>query len=210
MRERISHRDHRVAEDRQIGTAAQLFNRIARVRITYSELRGRGRSQMAARGKSHNPYAVRINLPFGGFRPRVANRPQRVLNHRRVLIFRPQAIFQNNRCDADAVEPYGDVMPFVGRKPRVTAAGTNDDRRAGGLVGGRSIELYARDVFGLIALCARRATCPEWNWRRSTRSLCRGLIRILSERGGDDADWNQEQCGFYRYKFHHSASVLKL
>src|SRR5882672_4111662 len=87
----------------------------------------------------------------------------------------------------------------------VTAAGTDDDRRAGGFIGGRLIKLDARNVFGRVALRARRAVCPEGNRRRLTRSLSRGLIQVLSEGGGEYADRKQEQSKICHYEFHHSA-----
>src|SRR5262249_38418232 len=133
-----------------------------------------------------------------------------VLHHRRMLIFRPQSIFQNDRGHAYAVEPHRYVVPFVRREASVTAAGTNDYRRAGGFVGGRLIKLDARNVFGRVALRARRARRPERNRRRLTGSLSRRLIRVLSERGREFADRKQEQSKNCHHEFHHLASLLKL
>src|SRR5262249_4368766 len=106
-----------------------------------------------------------------------------------------------------AVEPHRDVVPFVRREMSVTAAGTNNDRRASGLVRRRLIKLDARNVVGRGALRSRRAVRPEGNRRRLTRSLIRGLIRVLSERSGEYADRNQEQSWNYHYEFHRSASL---
>src|SRR5262245_17471881 len=96
-------------------------------------------------------------------------------------------------------------MPFVRSEMSITAAGTDDDRRAGGFIGGRLIELHARNVFRSLALRARRALLPQGNRRRLVRSLGRRLIRVLSKY----TDGEQEQSKICHHEFHHSASLLK-
>src|SRR5262249_35094415 len=90
----------------------------------------------------------------------------------------------------------------------VTAPGTNDDCRAGGFACGRLVKLNARNVFGIIALCARRGSRPEGNWCRLTRSLGGRLIRILDGRGAEDAERNEEQRWICHHNFNHSASLF--
>ena len=116
---------------------------------------------MAAGGEAEYAYARGVNAPLGRARAHGAQRPRRVLKHRRVVVARPYSVLEHEGRDAQSVEPLGDGPPLVIREVLVAAAGADDDGRAGRLILGRQVDRKFRLVGRPRALGARSALGPE-------------------------------------------------
>ena len=100
--------------------------------------------------------------PLGGPSAHEADRPLRVLERRRVVVARAQAVLQHERGDADRVEPEGDLPALVVRREAaVAAARAHDDGGAVRVLGERAVDGELRLVGRLGAHGARSALGPQ-------------------------------------------------
>src|SRR6476620_5976716 len=132
---------------------------------------------MSSGRESHHPDAIGDDGELGGTRANGANRPLCVAKLDRMMVPRPEAVFQYERGNTHGVVPIGPLTPFMFHRQRAVAATRRDDdccarasaRRAirgdGGLVGIRLTERARRTVFPQQNLLRR---C---GWRRRTWSL---------------------------------------
>src|SRR4051812_18205425 len=94
-------------------------------------MRAERRSQMPARGKSQNPDALFVQIPFlraTANRPKSARRVEQLI---RLVIAHSETIFQNERRNPERIEPFRDVRAFLDvREMRITAARANENGSA--------------------------------------------------------------------------------
>ena len=96
---------------------------------------------MAAGGEAQDPDAMRINLPLHRLGTDGANGMLSIEQRHQEAAF-GQSVFQDDRRDAVPIEPFGNRIAFAFRDMAdVAATGTDDHRRAIGLVFGREIDL---------------------------------------------------------------------
>jgi hypothetical protein len=99
----ISQRDHGIRKNCEIGARAGAFDGIGGVGVAHIEVSCGGRCQMAPRGKAPNTDPIGLNAQRPRARSYGADGAMRVIDHGRVMIFRAQAVLQNERRDTEAV-----------------------------------------------------------------------------------------------------------
>ena len=132
------------------------------LRVGEIEQRRRRGRQMPAGGKAHDADAIGLHAEFRRARSHQTNRPQHVLQRRRVPIARPQPVLHDRRRHAVRGEPARHLMAFVIHGQRaIAAAGADHDERARRLGFGRLIERDGRLVQIVGAHRAGRAVGPQ-------------------------------------------------
>ena len=102
---------------------------------------------MPAGGEAHDADAVRLDVELGRARSHDADRAEHVLQHRRMVVARAQAVLQDERRDAARREPARHLMALVVHRERAVAAARADhDARAGGLGLRRQVDRERGDV----------------------------------------------------------------
>jgi hypothetical protein len=96
------------------------------------EMSSGGGGEMAACGKSHHADAVRIDAEFLGAGTHQANGALGIAEFDGMVVLGSEAVLEDERGDAEGVQPVGFLAAFViGGEPSVAAAGSDDDRGAG-------------------------------------------------------------------------------
>lgn len=113
----VHRRPTRVDQSDEIGTVALLLNRVGGVRLAPVKANVGEGSQRASSGKAQNAYAIRLHAPLPGPCAYDTQGALRVLErlalHRVVIVGRlRQPVLENERADADAVEPLRNIRPF--------------------------------------------------------------------------------------------------
>ena len=127
-------RDDGVGENQKVRPAAGAIDRIGRVGLSRIEVRPGRRRQVSARRETHDADAVGRHAELLRAGAHEADRPLRVAELDRVVIFRAEPVLEDERGHAGRIQQVGDLPPLViGRERAVAAAWRDDDRRAGGL-----------------------------------------------------------------------------
>src|SRR5207237_7936947 len=123
-----------------------IFSRMAPVEVSP----GSGR-QVSAGRETPNADSRRIDVPLLGAGAHRANRSLSVLQGRRMMIARGDAILEHKAGHADRVNPFGDLLAFVvdGEKS-IAASRTDDHGRPVGLVRRWQINVQGWFVLGLV------------------------------------------------------------
>ena len=167
-------------------------DRGGRCGVAAVEQRGGRRRQVPAGGEAHDADAILADLEILGIPARVANRLQHVLLHGRVVIARAETVLQDERGHAARRQEPRDLVALVIHRERaVSAAGTDDDGRAGGLRRGRQVDRQRRDVRILLAERAGSAVWPQHD--RAGRA--HGLHPVLGEDAGAERQHRHEHGG---------------
>ncbi len=92
--------DHWVTEDREVGTATDVFNRIVSLRLTGIKMGGGCRCQMSASGETHDTNPLRIDAEFVGSGANGPESPLGILNRGRVAVaFAAMTVVDNERTN---------------------------------------------------------------------------------------------------------------
>ena len=130
-----------IDEGLEIGPIAVPLDGIGRVLGAGIVLHGRVRSQFAARGKTKDADAVRLEVPFPGLTADEADGPACVghsviLNGVGAAFLTSETIFEHEGSDAAIAKPLRQRIALMAQTELgVTTAWTDDDGRAGGFVG---------------------------------------------------------------------------
>src|SRR5262245_28115908 len=120
------------------------------------------RCEMAASRETHHADPIRTHSKFCRAGPHDANRPQHVLQHRRMVISRADTVLDDESGDATGCEPARCLVALVVHgEMLIAAAGTHHDSGAGILRRRRQVDDERRLVFVFGALRSRRAVGPE-------------------------------------------------
>jgi len=99
-----------------------------------------------AGGETQDADAIRVNAPLLRVSTRHADRALDVVDHRRVMVFGPEAVLEDDAGRAAGIEPFRDGFALVVGQVPVPAAGADDDGGAVVLAVGRGIDGDRRDV----------------------------------------------------------------
>jgi len=164
------HRDDRITQDAEVRPRTHALNGIRGIFIARIKMREQRGRQMAARRRTHDADAVRVNAPFAGACADGAQRARGVVQHRRMMIAAgAEPVFQDEARDAVGVEPQCVVFAFVRGQSAVAAAGTNDDGCAASVVFFRQKNGERGNVFVRRAECTG---CAVWPERERNIGLC--------------------------------------
>ena len=112
MRE-LSHRDHGIDQNHQVGPGTDSFDRIGSVGLAELEVRADCRRDVTAGGESKDADTLRIDVPFTRPRTHCANRARRILQRGRMMVSRSEPILEHERSNAQLIKPFRDWLPFV-------------------------------------------------------------------------------------------------
>lgn len=126
------HRDHRIAENGEVGTGADLVDCIDRIVGGLVVEGGRHAREMASGGKAHHRDAGRIESQLRSTRSRGADRTLHVGKLCRVVVAgRSEPEVEDKSGDAAFVEPLRRLVPFVvGGESTIAATRADHDRGA--------------------------------------------------------------------------------
>ena len=190
-----------IDESLKVGAAGLALDRVGGVFLA-GIVRHSGKSgEFATGGKAQNAQAVALQMPFGSAAANEADGAAGVghgmiLNGVGAALFASQAVLQHKGGDAVIAEPFGERVAFMAEAEfGMTAAGTDDDRRAGGFVRrgdeGRDrgivnvADVVAFDLFGFgsTAFGAGRAFGPDRDGLRHVGGECKNRGKNGNENG---------------------------
>src|SRR5262249_42178340 len=137
-----------IDQDLEIGPGALALNRVRGIGLALVVLFALGgdvRDQLPARGETHDAHALGIDVPLLGLAAHHPNGALGVLDGVHFDLVRRaflagQAILEYKAGDAMIAEPLGGIVALVAYPQAiVSAAGSDDQRRAGGLVFGGKV-----------------------------------------------------------------------
>lgn len=150
---KVSHGDHRIDQDREIGPRTLACDRLGRVGLAQVKLGAGRRCQMATRREPDDAHPLRVDLPFPGVQSDSADGLLRI-EERHLRAPCRQAVFQHGTQDAVLVEPTRDPVAFrAGHQPAVSAARADDHSHPiglGGRMDGQTGVLWAAPATGSI------------------------------------------------------------
>src|SRR5439155_4549700 len=103
------HGNDRIGEYQEVGPAARLLDGIFS-RMAPVEVGPGGGGQVPAGREAPNADSRRIDMPLLGAGANRANRSLGVLQRRRMMIARSDAILEHKASHADRVKPFGDLL----------------------------------------------------------------------------------------------------
>ena len=128
------------------------------------EVRGRGGRQMPAGRKTHDADARRVQMPLVRARAHHADGPLHVAKLDRMVIPRPEPVFQHERGHPQGVQVIRRHAALeIHREALITAARRDDDRghRPRGIR--RHVDGQRGDIGGRVAQRSRRLAFPQRN-----------------------------------------------